>query len=152
MVRLDISDVAVDGDPRGLVRVRPSKTRDLSRQTVAFEPTLHTRKLLERHLREFGSTSGPVFCRLKAGDGPSAPLSERAYLHLVKSWVAAIGLPPAIYGTHSLRRSRPAHIYAKTGNLRACQIMLGHADISSTQRYLGVEEAEALEIARLHQL
>jgi site-specific recombinase XerD len=66
--------------------------------------------------------------------------------------VSYAGLHPDIYGTHSLRRSRPAYVYAKTRNLRACQLMLGHVSISTTQRYLGIEYAEALELARQYPL
>ncbi len=83
---------------------------------------------------------------------PRKALSETAYAHLVKKWVASMGLNPTIYGTHSLRRSRAAYVYQQTHNLRACQLILGHASITMTQTYLGVEEAETLEIARRYQM
>ncbi|MFK7848294.1 MAG: tyrosine-type recombinase/integrase, partial [Rhodothermales bacterium] len=51
------------------------------------------------------------------------------------------------FGTHSLRRTKAALIYKKTGNLRAVQLLLGHTKIESTVRYLGVEVDDALEIA-----
>jgi len=40
-----------------------------------------------------------------------------------------------------------AQIYRKTGNLRAVQLLLGHAKVDSTVRYLGVELEDALSIA-----
>ena len=52
-----------------------------------------------------------------------------------------------IYGTHSLRRTKAAEIYRKTGNLRAVQLLLGHTKVDSTVRYLGVELEDALSIA-----
>jgi hypothetical protein len=55
-------------------------------------------------------------------------------------------------GTHSIRRARLTLIYRKTGNIRACQIMLGHKTIASTQLYLGVEEEETLDPARHFQM
>ncbi len=58
-----------------------------------------------------------------------------------------IGLDPAIYGTHSLRRTKATLIYRRTKNLRAVQLLLGHAKIESTVRYLGVEVDDALEMA-----
>lgn len=51
------------------------------------------------------------------------------------------------YGTHSLRRTKVAMIYKKTGNLRACQLLLGHRKLESTVRYLGIEVDDALEIS-----
>jgi len=38
-------------------------------------------------------------------------------------------------------------IYKQTVNLRAVQILLGHAKIESTVRYLGVDIEDALELA-----
>ena len=49
--------------------------------------------------------------------------------------------------THSLRRTKASIIYKATGNLRAVQILLGHAKIDSTVRYLGVDVEDALELA-----
>jgi site-specific recombinase XerC len=63
---------------------------------------------------------------------------------LLASWVALIGLDPALYGTHSLRRAKVALIYKRTGNLRACQLLLGHSKLESTVRYLGIEVDDAL--------
>jgi site-specific recombinase XerD len=93
-----------------------------------------------------------LFTSTRPPSGPLKPLSEWAYLKLVKKWVAFAGLNPELYGTHSIRRARPALIYRKTGNIRACQIMLGHKTIASTQLHLGVEEEETLDLARQFEL
>ena len=61
--------------------------------------------------------------------------------------MSSIGLDPSGYGTHSLRRTKAAQIYRKTGNLRAVQLLLGHSKVDSTVRYLGVELEDALSIA-----
>jgi integrase len=74
-------------------------------------------------------------------------MSTRQYARLLSSWLRQIGLDPALYGTHSLRRTKATLIYKRTGNLRAVQILLGHTKIESTVRYLGVEVNDALEIA-----
>lgn len=66
---------------------------------------------------------------------------------LVHDWVASIGLDPAKFGTHSLRRTKAVLIYRRTGNLRAVQLLLGHSKIESTVRYLGIEVDDAIEIA-----
>ena len=51
------------------------------------------------------------------------------------------------YGTHSLRRTKVALIYKRTGNLRAVQILLGHTKLESTVRYLGVDAEDALTLS-----
>lgn len=56
-------------------------------------------------------------------------------------------LDPGLYGTHSLRRTKPTLIYKKTRNLREVQLLLGHTKAGKHARYLGVEVDEALEIA-----
>ena len=63
------------------------------------------------------------------------------------SWVEEIGLDPAAYGTHSIRRTKPSLIYRRTKNLRAVQLLLGHTKLESTVRYLGIEVEGALELA-----
>ena len=52
-----------------------------------------------------------------------------------------------VYGTHSMRRTKAAQIYRKTGNLRAVQLLLGHTKLESTVRYLGIEVDDALNMA-----
>ena len=74
-------------------------------------------------------------------------MSTRQYGRLVPEWVTGIGLQAEEYGTHSLRRTKASIIYKATGNLRAVQILLGHAKIESTVRYLGVDVEDALELS-----
>jgi integrase len=74
-------------------------------------------------------------------------LSTWQYAHIVDSWVEEIGLDPADYGTHSMRRTKASLIYRRTKNLRAVQLLLGHTKLESTVRYLGIEVDDALELA-----
>jgi integrase len=66
---------------------------------------------------------------------------------LVDIWVQSIDLEANAYGTHSLRRTKVALVYKRTGNLRACQLLLGHGKLESTVRYLGIEVDDALELS-----
>jgi integrase len=79
--------------------------------------------------------------------GPETSITTRQYARLVSEWIASVGLEPKLFGTHSLRRTKPTLIYRRTGNLRAVQLLLGHTKIESTVRYLGIEVDDALAIA-----
>src|SRR3954471_15801273 len=52
----------------------------------------------------------------------SPHLSTRQYARILDSWVREIGLDPAAYGTHSMRRTKASLIYRRTKNLRAVQL------------------------------
>lgn len=53
------------------------------------------------------------------------------------------------YLDHIADRTRPkaSLIYRRTKNLRAVQLLLGHAKLASTVRYFGIEVHDALEMA-----
>ena len=78
---------------------------------------------------------------------PKSTSREPSHTRLVHRWVESIGLERAVYGTHSMRRTKAAQIYRKTGNLRAVQLLLGHTKLESTVRYLGIEVDDALSLA-----
>ena len=61
--------------------------------------------------------------------------------------ISMIDLEPWSYGTRSLRRTKVALFYKKTGNIRACQLLLGHRKLESTVRYLGIEVDDALSMS-----
>ena len=79
--------------------------------------------------------------------GVASPFDSAVFPRIVHTWAESIGLDPAAYGTHSMRRTKPTLIYRRTRNLRAVQLLLGHTKLESTVRYLGVEVDDALEIA-----
>ena len=74
-------------------------------------------------------------------------ISTRQYARLVQDRVQSIGLEPSAFGTHSMRRTKVAQIYLKTGNLRAVQFLLGPTKMDSTVRSLGVELEDTLAIS-----
>jgi integrase len=66
---------------------------------------------------------------------------------MARRWADRAGLDSPTCGTHSLRRTKPAQVYKKTGNLRAVQLLLGHTTLESTVRYLGIGVDDALCIS-----
>jgi site-specific recombinase XerC len=69
-------------------------------------------------------------------ESASPRLSTRLYSRMVGTWVGSIGLYPADYDAHSMRRTKPTLIYRRTRNLRAVQLLLGHSRLESTVRCL----------------
>ena len=91
----------------------------------------------------------PVFpAWLFPGKRSAQHLSDSQYRREAKRWFTMARLDTRFYSTHSLRRTKAALIYAKTGNIEAVRRLLGHATVSATSRYLGVEDADALKLAR----
>ena len=66
---------------------------------------------------------------------------QTAHDILKKAFIAA-GLNGKL-ATHSLRKSFAQRLYDKTGDIYMVQELLGHRNISTTQKYLGVNYADA---------
>jgi len=112
---------------------------------VQFEITEQTREAVATWVKEAHRKSEQFLFPSRVSESPH--LSTRQYSRIVGSWVESIGLDPAAYGTHSMRRTKPTLIYRRTKNLRAVQLLLGHTKLESTVRYVGIEVDDALEIA-----
>lgn len=148
LVRLRVSDVATPAGIRELIEIRQKKTGARHARPVQAALSRGTRDSLQAYL---AAAQKPLHAWLFTGQGPrwsQSHLSESQLWRLFKSWLDKARLDPALYGLHSLRRTLPTHIHQQTGNLRAAQLLLGHASIESTKDYIGTEQAEALEIAR----
>ena len=141
LVKLRVSDVA----PGGSLRQRATVIQQKTGRPVPFEITDTTREALAAWLSLRGRRADDWL--FPSRSRPGDHISTRQYARLVDSWVAMIDLEPRAYGTHSLRRTKVALVYKKTGNLRACQLLLGHTKLESTVRYLGIEVDDALALS-----
>jgi len=141
LVRLKVEDICCGSTVRDRATIIQRKTR----RPVQFEITEVTRQSVERLLAARSLSSSGYLFRSRSRSRPH--ISARQYARIVHRWVRNIGLDDRGFGTHSLRRTNVAQIYRKTGNLRAVQLLLGHAKIETTVRYLGVEVDDALRLA-----
>jgi len=141
LVRLRIEDLTAAGE----VKTRAVIVQKKTGRPVQFEITEQTRAAVSNLIQRRDLASSGFLFPSRLAISPH--LSTRQYARLVQGRVRAIGLNAATYGTHSLRRTKAALIYRKTGNLRAVQLLLGHTKLESTVRYLGVEVDDALAIS-----
>lgn len=141
LTKLRVRDVAHGEHVSSRAIVMQQKTH----HPVQFEITEQTRMALEAWMHQANLRSEDFLFPSRLHG--SAHLSTRQYARIVKAWVTAIGLDPALYGTHTLRRTKASLIYRRTKNLRAVQLLLGHTKLESTVRYLGIEVDDALEMA-----
>ncbi|GLO50521.1 phage integrase [Pseudomonas putida] len=141
LTKLRVRDVAHGEHVSSRAIVMQQKTH----HPVQFEITEQTRMALEAWMHQAHLRSED--CLFPSRLHGSDHLSTRQYARIVKAWVTAIGLDPALYGTHTLRRTKASLIYRRSKNLRAVQLLLGHTKLESTVRYLGIEVDDALEMA-----
>lgn len=141
LVKIRVLDIAHGGMVSRRAMVMQQKTR----QPVQFEISEQTRESVARLIEKEKLESEDYLFKSRFKESPH--ISTRQYARIVERWVSLIGLDPAAYGTHSMRRTKATLIYRRTRNLRAVQLLLGHTKLESTVRYLGIEVDDALEMA-----
>ena len=141
LVCLKVNDVYA----AGRVKERASVTQSKTHKPVRFEITDTTRVSLERWINDPEMMGCEYLWPSRLHESPH--LSTRQYARIMRDLVLSIGLEPSAYGTHSMRRTKVAQIYKKTGNLRAVQLLLGHTKMDGPVRYLGVDPGDALSLS-----
>jgi integrase/recombinase XerC len=85
---------------------------------------------------------GPIFLGSRGG-----PLSPRIIQLTMERLRGALGLPDSAT-PHALRHSFATHLLSRGGDLRAIQELLGHASLSTTQIYTGIDTERLFEVYR----
>ena len=113
----------------------PAEVLDLLRQWWKARPTA------------YDADVAPEQCWLFPGRSNHQPLTTRQFSRLFKEAAKAAGLRKTV-SLHSLRHSFATHLLGNGGDLRTIQELLGHASLSTTQRYTAVDSAKLLETYR----
>jgi integrase len=86
-----------------------------------------------------GITEGHVFRAVnRGGQAKTAVLSEKVVWQLLQGYAAAAGVPGI--APHDLRRTCAKLCRAAGGELEQIQLLLGHASVQTTERYLGTKQ------------
>ena len=112
------------------------KTRLVPVLPVAFQAVAEYRRLCPYAI----DGKGPLFRGARGG-----PLNPAIIQREMAKLRSALGLPDTAT-PHALRHSFATHLLARGGDLRAIQELLGHASLSTTQIYTGVDTDRLLDI------
>lgn len=98
------------------------------------------------YLLKYETNARPVL--LKNGQSDSYFLSNRGsamsrqnFFYIIKAYANQVGIDKPL-SPHSLRHAFATHLVQKGADLRSVQLMLGHSDISSTQLYTHIQNAQ----------
>ena len=98
------------------------------------------------YLMKYEKNARPVL--LKNGQSDSYFLSNRGsamsrqnFFYIIKAYANQVGIDKPL-SPHSLRHAFATHLVQKGADLRSVQLMLGHSDISSTQLYTHIQNAQ----------
>lgn len=79
-------------------------------------------------------------------------LSIWKYREIVRGFAELAHADPDKFGTHSMRRTLPAHVYRETRDIETARQLLGHSSVASTSSYLDVSIEQAIAVKRKHEL
>lgn len=82
-----------------------------------------------------------IFTRTKPINEP--PITRSHYADIIKAWAEMLGLEPGEYSTHSIRRTKPVHMYENGEDIALISKLLGHKSIAVTIEYLGITQRKA---------
>jgi len=87
---------------------------------------------------------------LFAGRNPRHAMTRQGFALLLKQVALAAGIDPARVSPHVLRHSFASHLLARGADLRSLQLLLGHADIATTQIYTHVLAERLQRLVEAH--
>lgn len=133
LVQLQIRDIDSD---RMLIRIRQGKGK--KDRNVMLSP-----RLLQE-LRDYWRSANPkpkssLFPSKAAHGNADPPMSAKSVWNAVQQAATRAGLDKRVH-PHTLRHCFATHLLESGADLRTIQLLLGHADLKTTSRYLHLSE------------
>ncbi|CAI2932355.1 tyrosine recombinase XerC [Aminobacter niigataensis] len=135
-LNLSGTELASPSDTVLRITGKGGKTRLVPVLPVALQAVAEYRKLCPYHL----AAEGALFRGARGGQLDPAIIQRE-----MRKMRSALNLPDTAT-PHALRHSFATHLLGRGGDLRTIQELLGHASLSTTQIYTGVDTARLLEI------
>lgn len=139
LLSLTVADVChSNGAIRRQLRRRQQKTKHNVYPALTPETRQHIRQWIEasgKRSNQFLFTSSKPIDASAIGRGQ--------YARKVKQWAQRVGKPSSDYSTHSIRRSKPRHMYQQGEDIALISRLLGHKSLAVTLDYLGIEQDQA---------
>jgi len=146
LLRLRVSDVlTVSGTVKSEVKIKQQKTK---KTTLSIPLSKNSINVIKKYI--VGRDMDDFVFRSQFSHFTNKPLSIFQYSRIVKKWMGEhLGLDDvSSFSTHSLRKTKSSVIYQKTQSVEIVRRLLGQSSVTATSAYLGIEDSDALEVAR----
>jgi len=146
LLRLRVSDVLTEsGTVKSEVKVKQQKTK---KTTLSIPLSKNSINVIKKYI--VGRDMDDFVFRSQFSHFTKRPLSIFQYSRIVKKWMGEhLGLDDvSSFSTHSLRKTKSSVIYQKTQSVEIVRRLLGQSSVTATSAYLGIEDSDALEVAR----
>ena len=146
LLRLRVSDVLTEsGTVKSEVKIKQQKTK---KTTLSIPLSKNSINVIKKYI--VGRDMDDFVFRSQFSHFTNKPLSIFQYSRIVKKWMGEhLGLDDvSSFSTHSLRKTKSSVIYQKTQLVEIVRRLLGQSSVTATSSYLGIEDSDALEVAR----
>jgi integrase/recombinase XerD len=125
---------------RGVVRVRGKGNKERVVPLVSQAVEKLNLYLSQGRAKMLGGKESPfLFLNRRGG-----PLSRQGFWKILKRYALQAGVRDL--SPHTLRHSFATHLLSRGANLRVLQLLLGHADLATTQIYTHLDAARLREV------
>ncbi len=146
LLQLRVSDVLTEsGTVKSEVKIKQQKT---NKTTLSIPLSKNSINVIKKYI--VGRDMDDFVFRSQFSHFTKRPLSIFQYSRIVKKWMGEhLGLDDvSSFSTHSLRKTKSSVIYQKTQSVEIVRRLLGQSSVTATSAYLGIEDSDALEVAR----